>query len=35
VTGTSALDAAINRAERMIEALQGLQGPEGRSPRSG
>lgn len=35
VTGTSALEAAINRAERMIEALQGLQGPEGRSPRSG
>jgi hypothetical protein len=35
VTGTSALDAAINRAERMIEALQGLQGPEGRSPRPG
>lgn len=35
VTGTSALDSAINRAERMIEALQGLQGPEGRSPRPG
>lgn len=33
VTGTSALDAAIDRAERMVEALQGLGGP-GPGPRT-
>lgn len=27
VTGASALDAAIDRAERMIETLRGLYGP--------
>ena len=29
VTGTSALDAAIGQAERMVEALQGLKGSRG------
>ena len=35
VTGASALEVAIDRAERMIEVLQGLQGSGGRSPRPG
>jgi hypothetical protein len=35
VTGSSALDAAIVRAERMIETLEGLPGSRGRSSPAG
>lgn len=35
VTGTSAIDAAIDRAERIIETLQGLPGGADRPPRAG